>query len=284
MDQLSGKVAVITGAASGIGLALAQRCASEGMRVVMADVEQPALESAGERIGASGASVITAVTDVASPESVDALARLVDERLGPVDLLCNNAGVIVGGLSWDLSVQSWEWVLGVNLWGVVNGIRAFVPRMVERGIGHVVNTASVAGLLASPGIASYNASKHAVVAISETLHHELAMVAPGVRVSVLCPGFVRTQIMNATRNWPEKLGASPARRESEGGTAEVIEAWMRHAVDDAMDPAEVARIVIEAVRSDEFWILTHRDAYGSLVRDRYAGAAEGRNPPTFSVG
>ena len=206
MKDLSGKVAVVTGGASGIGRALAERFVAEGMRLVLADIEEKALAGAAEELGAAGATVVPVVTDVSKEASVMALADRAYAELGAVHVLCNNAGVATGGLSWELTEADWQWTLGVNLWGVIHGVRAFVPRMIAGGDdGHVVNTASMAGLLSAPFMGPYNASKFAVVTISEVLHHELAMTGAKVKVSVLCPGFVATQIGESDRNRPDEL-------------------------------------------------------------------------------
>ena len=194
MDELTGRVAVVTGGASGIGLAMAERFAAEGMRLAIADIEQDALDAAAKQLGDSGAEVLAVRTDVSQAEEVDELAARVRERFGGFHVVCNNAGVGGHGfLSWDGPVSEWQWVLGVNLWGVINGIRAFVPSLVEQNEGHVVNTASLAGLTTIPFMAPYSATKHAVLAISEALFHELAILGSGVKVSVLCPGFVKTR-------------------------------------------------------------------------------------------
>ncbi len=202
MESVQGKVAVITGGGSGIGLAMATRFASEGMKVVLADIEKDALDAAVAGLAATGAEAIGVPTDVADGAAVEALRDAAVDRFGTVHLLCNNAGVGTGGLSWNQSVADWEWVLGVNLWGVVHGIRAFMPILLEQGEGHVVNTASMAGLSSPPMMAIYNVSKHAVVTLSETMFGELAMIESPVGVSVLCPGWVNTRIHEAGRNRP----------------------------------------------------------------------------------
>ena len=208
--DLAGKVAVVTGAASGIGLAIAEKCVSEQMKVVLADVEEDALELAADRLAQRGP-VLAVPTDVSVAESVDELRRQA-EAFGPVHLVCNNAGVSTAGpgAAWEKPVSAWDWVLGVNLWGVIHGIRAFMPGMVERDQGHIVNTASIAGFLPFPFAAPYAASKHAVVGISTSIYHELELRGSNVHVSVLCPGWIRTNIADAERNWPERLGALPA--------------------------------------------------------------------------
>jgi NAD(P)-dependent dehydrogenase (short-subunit alcohol dehydrogenase family) len=214
MQELEGRVAVVTGGASGIGLALARRFAGEGMRVVIGDVEEPALKGAVDELTEGGADVVGVVTDVTDPDQVEELARAAEQAFGAIHIACNNAGVGAGGLSWEAPLETWQWVIGVNLWGVIHGIRSFVPRIIEQRAGHVVNTASVAGLVAAPFMGPYNASKHAVVALSETLHHELAMMAPHVKVSVLCPAWVNTRIGESERNRPPNLAVERGEQES----------------------------------------------------------------------
>ncbi len=233
MQDFTGKVAVVTGGASGIGRGLARQFAAEGMRVMVGDVETDALETAVTDLATSGAEVEGVVTDVSDAAQVQALADAAIARFGAVDLVCNNAGVGGGGLSWELPLSTWEWVLGVNMWGVINGLRSFVPLLVQRPEAHIVNTASVAGLVAAPFMGPYNASKHAVVAISETLHHELAMHAPHVKVSVLCPGWVNTNIADSSRNRPSRLRGEPA--VEEGGGAEILRQFLatRHGARDS---------------------------------------------------
>jgi NAD(P)-dependent dehydrogenase (short-subunit alcohol dehydrogenase family) len=207
MKNFSGKVAVITGGASGIGRALAKRCAAEGMRLVLADVEDKGLHQTADELQAAGAQVLVVKTDVSKVSQVEALAEKAFAISGEVTLLFNNAGVSSGGKSaWESSLVEWEWVLGVNLWGVIYGIRAFLPKMLEQEHGgYIVNTASLAGLVSYPGSAVYNVSKHGVVTLSETLYQELAQRHPKVLVSVLCPGLVNTRIMEAARNRPLEL-------------------------------------------------------------------------------
>jgi NAD(P)-dependent dehydrogenase (short-subunit alcohol dehydrogenase family) len=274
MKILDGRVAVVTGGASGIGLALARRFASEGMRIVIGDVEEPALEAAVKELDEGGAEVIGVTTDVSDPAQVEALACAAERRFGGINIACNNAGVGAGGLSWEAPLETWQWVLGVNLWGVIHGIRSFVPRIIEQSSGHVVNTASVAGLVAAPFMGPYNASKHAVVALSETLHHELALMAPHVKVSVLCPAWVNTRIGESDRNRPANLAVERGEQES------VMQEALRGFLANGLDPAAVAGLVCEAVLADRFWVLTHdyEDAWMSAVRNRARSVAEGSNP------
>ena len=206
MNLREGQVAVVTGAASGIGLAIAEQLATRGLFVVLADIEEPALKSAEERVQDAGASTLAVPTDVSDKGSVSDLAQRTIERFGRVDLVCNNAGVTAPAAPmWETDERHWRWVLGVNLWGVIHGIRAFVPRLVAQGSGHVANTASMAGLSIVPMVAPYTASKHAVVAISESLRAELDVHAPAVGVTVLCPSYVPTRLTESTRNRPAEL-------------------------------------------------------------------------------
>jgi len=256
--ELREKVAVITGAASGIGRAVAERCAGAGMKVVLADVEESALVAAERAFKDAGADVLGVRTDVSRADDVEALAGRAVERFGAVHLVHNNAGVAAGGLMWELPLADWKWVLGVNLWGVIHGVRTFVPLMLAQGDeGHVVNTASLAGLTSTPFLGPYSVSKHGVVTLSETLLKELAMQGAKVKVSVLCPGLVRTRIGESGRNRPAQLeherddDASAVDAMSSGAFQQLVEA--------GMDPAAVADQVLEAVRQERFWVLTRAD-------------------------
>ncbi len=258
MDELAGRVAVITGGASGIGRALAERCAADGMHVVIADVEEAALDAAVAELGVTGA-----LTDVSDASSVQALADLVRERFGRVDLLCNNAGVGGGGDIVDLQLADWQWVLGVNLWGVIHGLHAFLPQLLANAAGaHVVNTASMAGLAAFPGAAPYCASKFAVVGISETLQQELRQQGADVGVSVLCPGFVRTNIFTSQRNRPEALRS--ANRPPLAAARAVNDQMIRVVEATAIAPEVVADAVLDAVRARRFWVFTHPDLVDAI--------------------
>jgi NAD(P)-dependent dehydrogenase (short-subunit alcohol dehydrogenase family) len=275
MQQLRGKVAVVTGGASGIGFALAERAAREEMLLVVADVEPGALDEAVARLKAMGAEVEGVRTDVTDPVQVQSLADATVERFGGVHLVCNNAGVATGGVSGEMPVESWEWVLGVNMWGVVHVIRTFVPLLIAQPEGHIVNTASVAGLVAAPFMGPYNASKHAAVAISETLHHELAMMAPHVKVSTLCPGWVNTRIFESSRNRPAHL-QTPSEGEAAGAAA-----LMQAVLDNAMEPAAVADKTFAAVKAEQFWVLTHddeNDFWVDAVARRLDSVATRTNP------
>jgi NAD(P)-dependent dehydrogenase (short-subunit alcohol dehydrogenase family) len=272
MELSAGKVAVVTGAGSGIGFALAERFASAGLDIVLADIEQSALAAAEDKIAAHGVQTLAIVTDVSDEASVLALAAAATDRFGAVHLVCNNAGVESGGDAWFGPTSSWTWVLGVNLWGVIHGIRAFLPGMVGQGEGHIVNTASIAGLY--PGFSpSYDAAKHAVVAISEGLYRNMKMAGLPIGVSVLCPGWVRTNIMDAARNWPAHLGEQPP----PGLGAEVAETHVRKAIEEAIQPSDVAGFVADAVAADKFWVFTGQE-WVDLVVQRWNTIAEGKDP------
>jgi NAD(P)-dependent dehydrogenase (short-subunit alcohol dehydrogenase family) len=280
MRELTGKVAVVTGAASGIGRAMAERFAREGMKIVLADIEEQPLGEAREAIAASGAEAIAVRTDVARWEQVEELQRRTFETFGTAHIVCNNAGVSVTGPTWQLSQADWEWILGVNLWSVIHGIRAFVPRLVDQKEGHVVNTASIAGLIAAPGMAAYAATKHGVVGISECLYHDLQFMAGGaVRVSVLCPAWVNTNIVDSKRNRPASLpGGNRERSQAE----QMAETWSRAAVAAGIPPEAVAEKVISAIHEERFWVLTHPKSK-KLVERRVSDIVEDR-APQFEVG
>ncbi len=275
MRELRDKVAVVTGAASGIGRAMVDRFAAEGMRVVLADVEARALEQAAEEVAARGARVLAVPTDVSNAEAVEILAARTLETFGAVHLLCNNAGVVSAAPFWELPLADWAWVLGVNLWGVIHGCRTFVPRMLaQAGEAHVVNTASMAGLVSSPFNAIYNVAKHGVVTLSETLYFDLLLREAPIGVSVLCPGFVATRIIDADRNRPADT-ARPA-GVPDPDAAAMLEAG-RQMLAGGLDPAVVAERVLTAVRENRFWILTHPEMK-PLIRARMEDILAERNP------
>jgi len=274
MQELNGRVAVVTGGASGIGFALASAFAAEGMKVVLGDIEAPALDDAVAKLESSGAEAIGVRTDVSDDASVAALAAAAVDRFGAIHIACNNAGVGGGGLSWEAPLSTWEWVLGVNMWGVIHGIRAFVPILMEQDEAHIVNTASIAGLAAGPFMGPYNASKHAVVALSETLYHEMALMAPQVKVSVLCPGWVRTRIAESARNRPSGGGSDEA---AEANAGLILKTF----IDRGMPPEELAPQVLSAIRGEQFWILPHDDAepfWREFVNGRAQALVDRANP------
>jgi NAD(P)-dependent dehydrogenase (short-subunit alcohol dehydrogenase family) len=253
-----GRVAVVTGAASGLGRAMADRFAVEGMRVVLSDIDAEGVREAAAALADRGAEVHAVVTDVSRGEEVDRLADAAFARFGAVHVLCNNAGVVKSARAWALTVEDWQWVLGVDLWSVIHGIRAFVPRMLAQGGGgHVVNTASMTGLLPMPRLAAYSAAKSAVVALSESLLHDLHAEGSDLGVSVFCPGFVATRITDSARNRPAELAATA----TASGPRTVA------GVAATLTADEAAEQVVDAVRAGRFWILTHAD-YREVVLDR----------------
>jgi NAD(P)-dependent dehydrogenase (short-subunit alcohol dehydrogenase family) len=272
MELGSGTVVVITGAGSGIGLAFAEAFAREGCPIVLADVQEDALRSAEQRIAGLGVDTLSRRTDVSKADELTALATATIERFGGVNVLCNNAGVAGGGDPWFGGIESWEWVMGVNFWGVVHGVRAFLPHLIASGSAHIVNTASIAGLL--PGFSpQYDASKHAVVAITEGLFQMTTGAGLPVGVSCLCPGWVRTGIADAQRNWPDELGAPPAR----DAAAEVVMKHVSRAIDEGLQPAAVADRVVQAVREGRFWVFPQRD-FLDIVVERFHRIAEELDP------
>jgi len=277
MKEFQGKVAVVTGAASGIGRALAERCAKEEMKVVLADIEEQALMQASRDLAAQGAQVLAVPTDVSQAGEVETLARKAFETYSAVHLLFNNAGVGAGKSAWESSLADWEWVLGVNLWGVIHGIHFFVPRMLEqRSEGHIVNTASMAGLTYGPGQSIYKVSKHGVVSLSETLYYELALRGASLKVSVLCPGLVSTNILDAQRNRPARLQDASV-KEPLSPQAEAVVQRFQQAVREAMPPGQVADIVFEAIREERFYILTH-PTWKAAIQVRMEDILQERNP------
>ena len=276
MKEFKDKVALVTGGASGIGFALADRFASVGMKVVLADIEEPALEAAERTLKDKGAPVLSVPTDVSKPEDVERLRDRAYERFGAVHILCNNAGVGGGGLTWEQSVADWQWVLGVNLWGVIHGLRTFVPKMLAQGTeGHVVNTASIAGLITTPYMSVYSATKHAVVAITESLRMEFELLGSALSASVLCPGFVATNIGDSERNRPQELQVGGAPKETDQQA--VIREIARQQVAAGMKPSEVAEKVLEAIRDDRFYVLTH-PRFKKLIRMRMENILDGKTP------
>jgi len=276
MKDLKDKVAVVTGAASGIGRAMAERFAAEGMKVVLADIEEGALAKAESEMNAEGATVIAVRTDVSKAADVEALAQKTIDGFGAVHVVCNNAGVgPARGAIWELTEADWRWVLGVNLWGVLHGVRAFVPIMLKQDSeGHIVNTASVAGLLSAPFAATYCVAKHGVVTLSESLHRELAQVGSKVKVSVLCPAWVKTQLMDGDRNRPREL-----QNASDQATlqATMMNEVFRQLVASGTDPGKIGDIVVDAIRDEKFYILPHPE-WKEQVRVRMEDILEGRIP------
>jgi NAD(P)-dependent dehydrogenase (short-subunit alcohol dehydrogenase family) len=280
MKHFRGKVAVITGAASGLGREFANTAAGLGMKLVLADVQPKALEHATEELLAGGAEVLSMVCDVSKGAHVQELADSAIARFGAVHLVFNNAGVGSGGLIWENSEEDWEWVLGVNLWGVIHGVRVFTRVMLECAArdgdyqGHIVNTASMAGLLTPPVMGVYNVSKHAVVALTETLYQDLRLVDAPIQASVLCPYFVPTGIAQSHRNRPDELASH------ERATASQMAAQMmtEKAVESGkVTAADVARITFEAIREERFYIYSHPQALAA-AGERFEAIVQGKPP------
>jgi NAD(P)-dependent dehydrogenase (short-subunit alcohol dehydrogenase family) len=275
MQEFKGRNAVITGAGSGIGQGIARRCVAEGMNVVLADVNEKDLVETVRMLENRGVTVLGVPTDVSKRADVQALADRTLQALGSVHLLVNNAGVGAGTTPWESTWNDWEWVLGIDLWGVINGVKIFTPLMIAQNTEcHIVNTSSMAGLLAFMHSAPYQVAKHAVVALSENLSVFLAIRNTLVKVSVLCPGFVKTQTMNSERNRPAELRDEP--REMSPEQQALVKVAME-AVERGMSPDEVADHVFNAIREERFYILTHPEEI-PFARDRVEGLLNCRNP------
>ena len=273
MKELKGKVAAVTGAASGLGRSMALAFAAEGMDVALADVDQANLSSVADEVQAKGVRAITLRVDVSQAEQVETFRDQTLARLGAIHVVCNNAGVSPLGAVWENTSADWQWILGVNLWGVINGVRAFTRDLIAQNEGHIVNTASVSGLIAPPGSGAYNVTKHAVVALSETLHHDLRERNAAVGVSVLCPAYVPTGIVDSERSRPKDLPKSEKSRETLAK-----EAMLRKAVTSGKVSADqVAQAVVAAVKEERFYILTHPRIKGA-IQARMEDILEGRAP------
>ncbi|WP_396441684.1 SDR family oxidoreductase [Limnohabitans sp.] len=280
IENFKGKTAVLTGGGSGFGLECARIGAQLGMNLVLVDVQQDALDKAAAEMTAQGVQVLARKVDVSNAQAMEQLASDVKARFGAPHFVFNNAGVGAGGLVWENSVADWEWVLGVNLWGVVHGVRLFTPMMLEAAKadpayrGHIVNTASMAGLLTPPNMGIYNVSKHAVVSLTETLYQDLQLVTDKVSASVLCPYFVPTGISQSHRNRPTDLAADKPTASQLIGQAQSDKAVGSGKV----SAADVAQKVFDAVASDHFYIYSHPQALGN-VQSRMEAIVQGNNPP-----
>ncbi len=278
MQEFAGKVAVITGAASGIGKALTERCIAEGMHVVMVDIEEAVLEQAAAELQATtNNQVLPMVTNVAMEAELRKVRDEAVEKLGGVHLLFNNAGVGGGGNSWNATQKDWDWVLGVNLWSVIYGQRVFVPQMISQNSPcHIVNTASIAGIIGGSTNALYSVTKHGVVALTENLAVDLKAEGTQIGCSVLCPGFVNTNIFNSGRNRPADLtndeAPQPLTPEDEQRMA-----MFQEILRQGMQPAAIADIVFDGIRADRLYILPH-DHFDQMIRDRAENMINGTNP------
>ena len=276
MQDVRGKVAVITGAASGIGRGIAETFGAAGMKVVLSDIEEPALRATAEALRASGADVHSVVADVAKIDHVERLAEATLSQYGAVHVLCNNAGVAVRGNSgWESTLDDWNWILGVNLMGVAYGHKVFLPIMLRQDTeGHIVNTSSVTALITGEG-ALYMATKAAVLALSESTYLELQRRQSKVSVSVLCPGFVDTNIMHSQRNRPSELG--DVSKIDENVLVETYREWFANQLKRGLSPRAVGEQTLEAIRSKRFYVLTHPD-WNSLIAERTRRMLSGENP------
>lgn len=275
MQELRGRVAVVTGAASGIGLALAQRFAAEDMKVVLADVEARALRLAEDELRGKAADLLAVEVDVSKPDDVERLARETYAAFGAAHVVCNNAGVAVMGAVHEHSLADWEWVLGVNLWGVIHGVRAFVPRMLAGGQdGHIVNTASIAGLTTSPFMSVYNVTKHGVVALSESMYKEFQASGAPIGVSVVCPGLINTNIMTSSRNRPERF----AERGMPGDAARAWSEALAAGLSTGYPPSEVAEQIVQGIRDERFYIVPSQPDVTARVTARAQDILALRNP------
>ena len=278
MQDLTGKVAVVTGAASGMGRSFANRFAKAGMHVVMSDVEEPRLAEAVEEVSAHGTEVMASITDVSDSAAMDALGAATFEKFGTAHVICNNAGVAGSLGDNDIDEMAWKWVIDVNLWGVVHGHRVFLPKLIEQGEGHIVNTASMAGHFG--GHSAYSASKWAVVGITLGLFRAMQDQQTGVGVSCLCPGWVATDIADSDRNIPE--WAAPAALNEPNEDAELRRRWLKDVLASGAQPDDVADMVHDAVTNEKFWIFTDMTMVGILA-DKHDAIMNVRNPTGFTI-
>jgi NAD(P)-dependent dehydrogenase (short-subunit alcohol dehydrogenase family) len=284
MQEVAGRVAVITGGASGIGRGMAEAFGAAGMRIVLADVDEVRVAATARELEKDGIEVVPVRTDVAKQNDVDALARRALDRFGGVHLICNNAGVAHGGIpTWESTLHDWEWIVGVNVMGVVHGVRTFTPILLEQGVGHIVNTASMAGLITGAGNALYGVTKHAVVALSEALFNELAAQNRDVHVSVLCPGWINTEILRSSeRNQPDAVRRSrPEVRTTP--ESEIRRKQVESMLASGLAPRKVGDLVLAAVREQRFWVLTHPEWKGA-IRHRLENVLEERDPTPANPG
>lgn len=271
MKEFSGKTAVITGAASGIGTGLARHCAQQGMSLVLADVNQQALTELGDSLTADGTEVLMVPTDVADPEQLEALALAAYDRFSKVHLLFNNAGVLISGFSWERPVSDWQWIININLMGVVHGIHSFVPRLLAQGEpAHIINTSSIAGLLAAPLMGPYTVAKQAVLALTETLHYEMQSIGADIKVSALCPGPIATDIANSGT----ERKASPSISDEAN---QQLMGFLSDGIAAGMSADECAKIVFDAIRQEQFWIFTHED-FKPEYQQRVTSVINNENP------
>jgi short-subunit dehydrogenase len=272
MKAFKNRTAVITGAANGIGHGIAARCVKEGMKVVLADINKEALKKTEEELKTKGAETLAVLTDVSKAENIESLAKKALDSFGAVDLLFNNAGVSVAASTSisENTLADWKWIMGVNLWGVIHCVRIFTPIMVQQGtVGHIVNTSSIAGLMSTPGMGVYHVTKHGIMTLSETLYHELRLKKSKIGVSVLCPGHIRTQILEAERTRPIELRNPPNCKTDNQQYQKIIE--------EGMLPKQVADYVFNAIKENKFYIFTHPE-FKKGMQIRMEDILQERNP------
>ena len=275
MEDFKNKVAVITGAASGIGRALAHQCVSEGMSVVLSDIDESGLRELEKELLSAGAPILSVPTDVRDTSSVESLAEKAQGHFGSIHLVFNNAGVMLGGCAWERTEDDWRWVMDVNFYGVLNGVRTFMPILIDQGeSAHIVNTASIGGLMVGPFLSPYIVSKHAVVALTESVYYELQTLDVKVGISALCPGPISTGIAHSERVRPEDR---PESRPLESEMERSFDEMLTEGVRTGLDPSEVGPMVFSALREDRFWIYTHPMDESSIL-PRARSIVEGSNP------
>ena len=284
MKNFNDKVAVITGAASGIGKEIAESCAQKGMKIILADVEKTALDKVESQLRSKGAEVVSIQTDVSKANEVEKLAKKTLDIFNGVHLLVNNAGVVAGTSSWESSLNDWEWVMNVNLMGIVHGLHYFVPIMLEQDTeAHIVNNASATGLVSYNLSAPYQVAKHGVVSLSEHLHYSLQQRNAKIGVSVLCTAWVKTRILNSRRNRPDELKDSSRKTQSGRKHAAPYVKKIRQAIKTGMPPKEVANHVFDAIQNEDFYIITHPSETIPLVQHRMEGILNQKSPSELDI-
>lgn len=278
MIEFKDKVAVITGAASGIGLAIAKRCAKEGMKVVLADIEEASLVEAEEELKSFKTDLLSVICDVSKEKDIQLLSKKAMETFGKIDLLFNNAGVSTGSLLWENSIEDWKWVLSVNLFGVINSIKTFVPIMFKQNNEcHIINTSSIAGLTAAPGNSIYGVSKHGIVNISETLYYELKLAKSNIDVSVVCPSFVKTRLIDAERNRPKEFKVSESIQSPQ---KQMINKTLNEGVLNGMSPEIVVEKMFEGIKTKKFYVFTDDDCK-LMIKQRMEDILNENNPTIY---
>jgi NAD(P)-dependent dehydrogenase (short-subunit alcohol dehydrogenase family) len=280
MKEFKDKVAVVTGAASGIGRALAERCADEGMKVVLAGINEDNLKSVENDIKAKGTTTLVVKTDVSKAEDIESLAKKTMDTFGGVHLLCNNAGVGGGTTVWGSTLSDWQWTLGVNLWGVIYGTHYFVPLMLKQNTEcHIVNTSSIAGLMGSAGMGPYRVSKHGVVALSECLYNELVQSGSQIGVSVLCPIHVKTRVLDCERDRPAELKNDVV--QDQMAMSDPTRKYLAQAIENGLPPKQIADVVFDAIKENKFYILPQFEIVKAAVQVRMEDILQERNPTTL---